>query len=204
MQRLEASGCESGVRSNLEPVFAHYQELRLWASRVALVGAGEAETIVERHYAESLRAVPLVGSARTAVDLGSGAGFPGLILAAARPDVEFWLFESRGKKAAFLRSAAAKARLSCRVVGARVSRRQPATEAVKNKSIELITVRGVKIDKDTWEGLRPALAEGARILRWEGSAKVAPWPDAKPGRTLGLGGRGRKVQEWLYSARGDG
>lgn len=203
MQRLEASGCEPLARSNFDPIFAHYQELRIWASRVALVGAGEAETIIERHYAESLRATPLVGGVRTAVDLGSGAGFPGLILAAARPEVEFWLFESRGKKAAFLRTAAAKAKLSCRVVGARVSRRQPAAEAVKKKSIELVTVRGVKIDKDTWDGLWPALADGARILRWEGSAKVAPWPDAKPGRTLELGGRGRKVQEWLYSARGD-
>jgi len=184
----------------LEPLHAHYEELRRWAGRVALVGAGEAAAIVERHYAESLRALPLLDGVSTVLDLGSGAGCPGCILAAARPDIEFWLFESRGRKASFLRAASARAKLSCHVVDARVSRRCPVTDVVPGATIDLVTVRGVRIDQDTWRGLAPGLSAGARILRWEGSAAVDPWPDAQAGRSVELDGRGRKIQEWLYLA----
>ena len=199
-RRLESSDCEPGSRAQLESLHAHYEELRRWAGRVALVGAGEAATIVERHYAESLRALPLLEGASRVLDLGSGAGFPGCILAAARPDLEFWLFESRGRKASFLRAASARAKLSCHVVDVRVSRQHPVTEVIPGATIDLVTVRGVKIDRDTWAGLAPGLMVGARILRWEGVAEVDPWPEAKAGRTLALGGGGRRIQEWLYSA----
>ncbi|MCH7666011.1 MAG: class I SAM-dependent methyltransferase [Acidobacteria bacterium] len=202
LRRLESSGCGPGSRLPLESLHAHYEELRRWAGRVGLVGAGEAATIVERHYAESLRALPFLEGVSRVLDLGSGAGFPGCVLAAARPDIEFWLFESRGRKASFLRAASARAKLSCHVVDARVSRRHPVTEVVPGATIDLVTVRGVRIDRDTWEGLAPGLTAGARILRWEGAAAVEPWPQAKAGRTLELGGRGRKIQEWLYSAEG--
>ncbi len=200
LRRLEAAGCGPESRSLVEPLHAHYEELRRWAGRLALVGTGEATTIVERHYAESLRALPLLEGASVVLDLGSGAGFPGCVLAAACPDLEFWLFESRRRKASFLRAASARAQLSCHVVDARVSRRHPVTEVVPSATIDLVTVRGVKIDRDTWEGLVPGLAAGARILRWEGVAALDPWPEAKAGRTLELGGRGRKIQEWLYLA----
>ena len=199
-RRLESSGCDAGSSSLLAALHAHYDELRRWAARVALLGAGEAGTVVERHYAESLRALPLLEGVSTILDLGSGAGFPGFVLAAARPDLSFWLFESRGRKASFLRSAAAKAQLSCRIVDARVSRRHPVTEVVVKGTIDLVTLRGVRIDRDIWEGLKPGLAAGARIVRWEGAAPVDPWPEATAGRTIGLGGRGRKIQEWLYLA----
>jgi 16S rRNA (guanine527-N7)-methyltransferase len=196
-ERLESSirGAVSGEL--VRALHAHYEELRLWARRIALVGAGEAEAIVERHYADSLRALPLLEGASTVLDLGSGAGFPGFVLAAAVPDAEFWLFESRGRKAAFLRAASARAKLSCRIINARVSRRHPVTEVLSEVAIDLVTVRGVRIDRDTWEGLKPGLAPGARIVRWEGEAAVESWPDATPGRKIGRYGRGRKIQEWL-------
>ncbi len=196
-QRLESSGLGPVSSGLTAALYAHYEELRLWAATVALVGAGEAESIVERHYAESLRALPLLDGASRILDLGSGAGFPGLVLAAARPDAQFWLFESRGRKASFLRAATAKAELSCRIVDARVSRRLPAKAVLPAVAIELITVRGVKIDLELWAGLKSCLARGARIVRWEGSTGVAQWPDASAGRVVVLPGRGRKIQEWL-------
>ncbi len=69
-------------------LFAHYQELARWNRRTNLIGPGTAREILARHYGESLAALPLVpagaGIARVGLDLGSGAGFPGLVLAAAR------------------------------------------------------------------------------------------------------------------------
>jgi len=194
LQLSESSELGSGA---VRALIAHYEELRRWAQRLALVGGGEADVIVERHYAESLAAVPLLGAAATLLDLGSGAGFPGCVLAAARPELDVWLVESRARKGAFLRAASAKAKLSCRVVDARVSRRHPVTERVQAASIDVVTVRGVRVDSDIWRGLEPALADGARVLRWEGDGVVEPWPRAEMGRTVELPGRGRKIQEWL-------
>lgn len=199
-RRLALSGCEVS-EGLIAALHAHYCELRRWAARVALVGAGEGPAIVERHYAESLRALALIGDASRVLDLGSGAGFPGLVLAAARPDLEFWLFESRARKAAFLRAAAARARLSCRIEAARVSKRQQVTEAVPSGTVDLVTVRGVRMDRDIWEGLEPGLAPGARILRWEGAAPVEPWPDARSGRSIEL--PGSAIREWLYTPRAE-
>ena len=195
--RLKGAGCPASD-AVVEALHAHYQELRRWAARVALVGSGEAEAIVERHYAESLRALPLIEEASAVIDLGSGAGFPGWVLAAARPDSNFWLFESRARKVAFLRAATAKAKLSSRIVDARVSRRHPVTETVAAATIDLVTVRGVKIDSDIWAGLEPGLVSGARILRWQGATPVDPWPSASAGRTIELGGEGNTIQEWIY------
>lgn len=155
--------------------------------------------MIERHYVESLRALPLLEDAAVVLDLGSGAGFPGWVLAAARPDLDVWLVESRSRKAAFLRAASARARLSCRIVDARVSKRQGVTRAVQQGSIDLVTVRGVRIDQDTWDGLAPGLAPGARILRWEGVAPVEPWPNARAGRKVDLGGQARSIREWIHT-----
>lgn len=184
-------------------LFAHYAELRRWAARVALIGSGEAEVLFERHYAESLRALPLVGGSGRLLDLGTGAGFPGWLLAAALPRSRVWLVESRARKAAFLRAASDRAELSCRVVGARVSRRQPlasvlGSEASSAGGIELITVRAVRMTEDIWEGLVSALAPAARVLRWEGAEEVEAIPGCRRGRHVELGGR-RKIQEWLVA-----
>jgi hypothetical protein len=74
------------------------------------------------------------------------------------------------------------------------------TETVAAASIDLVTVRGVKVDSDIWAGLEPGLVPGARILRWQGAAPVEPWPDARAGRTIEIGGVGNTIQEWIYRA----
>mgnify|MGYP001441006500 FL=1 len=61
----------------------------------------------ERHLVESLRLVPLVGECRHLLDVGSGGGLPGMVLAIARPEVAVTLLEATEKKAAFLEGTAA-------------------------------------------------------------------------------------------------
>lgn len=92
-----------------------------WRGRVNLVGPREWPVIWSRHIADSLQLVDLVRGARHIVDLGSGAGFPGLVLAAALgPDVQLTLVESVGKKCAFLRAAADGAGLGVDVRQSRI------------------------------------------------------------------------------------
>ncbi|MGH7102948.1 MAG: 16S rRNA (guanine(527)-N(7))-methyltransferase RsmG [Acetobacteraceae bacterium] len=80
--------------------------LALWNSRINLVSRRELPDLWSRHIADSLQLIPLLPPDRSrAIDLGSGAGFPGLILAIAT-GIPFTLIEGDRRKAAFLAEAA--------------------------------------------------------------------------------------------------
>lgn len=80
----------------------YLQELQTWNARVNLTGLKSAPDLVIKGFLDSLAVLPFLGKAPSLVDLGSGAGFPGLVLKLARPELALTLVESRGKKAAFL------------------------------------------------------------------------------------------------------
>jgi 16S rRNA (guanine527-N7)-methyltransferase len=76
-----------------------------WNRTLNLIAARDADMIWDRHIADSLQLVPLMPTGiERAVDLGTGGGFPGLILAIAT-GVHFDLIESDHRKASFLRTA---------------------------------------------------------------------------------------------------
>lgn len=80
-----------------------------WQERINLVARSTLAEIWTRHIADSLQLVALAPDARVWVDLGSGGGFPGMVIACAlagRAGTEVHLVESNTKKAAFLREAA--------------------------------------------------------------------------------------------------
>jgi 16S rRNA (guanine527-N7)-methyltransferase len=83
-----------------------------WQQRTNLIAASTESTLWTRHIADSLQLLALAPTARIWVDLGSGGGFPGLVLACALADLpehqkaQVHLIESNTKKAAFLREAA--------------------------------------------------------------------------------------------------
>jgi 16S rRNA (guanine527-N7)-methyltransferase len=77
--------------------------LDVWSRKTNLLSCGSARELVERHLLDSLAISPLLPSQGLLVDLGSGAGFPGLPLAIQRPDQTFLLVEARRKRASFLR-----------------------------------------------------------------------------------------------------
>jgi 16S rRNA (guanine527-N7)-methyltransferase len=76
-----------------------------WNAKLNLIAAGDSGVVWDRHIADSLQLVKLMPAGiDRAVDLGSGGGFPGLVLAIAT-GVRFDLIESDRRKAAFLRTA---------------------------------------------------------------------------------------------------
>ena len=85
-----------------------YRELLLrWNERINLISDHTAEAIDQRHIADSTQLAPLFPAAGAIGDLGSGAGLPGLVLAALEPDREIHLVEADRRKAAFLIEASA-------------------------------------------------------------------------------------------------
>jgi 16S rRNA (guanine527-N7)-methyltransferase len=97
---------ENGVsHETLEKLQTYYSLLRKWQATINLVGQSTLPEAGIRHFSDSLQILLLIpAGAKTLYDLGSGAGFPGLVLAIARPDLSVHLIESDQRKSAFLRS----------------------------------------------------------------------------------------------------
>ncbi len=98
---------------------AEYAALvRLWAPRVDLVSPGDLERLEERHIADSLRLAPLLDELPEGpcIDVGSGAGVPGIPLAIARPDRRWRLLEPRARRAGFLEEVVRSLDLTCEVI----------------------------------------------------------------------------------------
>jgi 16S rRNA (guanine527-N7)-methyltransferase len=150
-------------------LYAHYQELSRWNQRMSLIGPGTAgtpEDIVARHYGESLAALSLLpAGARVGLDLGSGAGFPGIVLAAARPGLEVTFVEVREKKWAFLLAAIRRASLPCTALNVRVGSPLPAGLPAR---LDLITSRALKLDPEMLDALAERLSDHGCLLLWVG------------------------------------
>lgn len=171
--------------ATLAALHEHYRQLRRWNRGLSLIGPGTGGEALSRHYGESLAALPwLDDDDRALVDVGSGAGFPGFVLAAARPGLRTTLVESRQRKWAFLESVVRHARrrarehddafaLSCRCINARVDDSLPGGLP---RRIDVVTSRAVVISPE----MARLFAEshpGVRFLLWAGRHL----PDPPPG-----------------------
>jgi 16S rRNA (guanine527-N7)-methyltransferase len=110
-------------RETLKKLQIIVSQLEKWQPRINLVAPSTMADIWKRHIADSLQLQSLMPSARRWIDLGSGGGFPGLVIAAVFAefkDAEVTLVESNGKKCAFLRETARLSELPVRVVQARI------------------------------------------------------------------------------------
>jgi 16S rRNA (guanine527-N7)-methyltransferase len=159
-------------RETLARLEAYADLLTRWSARINLVGRDTLADLWRRHMLDSAQLCPLAPNyAQTLIDLGSGAGFPGLVLAilGAR-GVE--LVEADSRKAAFLREAV-------RVTGANLTIRACRIAAVPPHPVDVVTAR--------------ALAPLDRLLDLA-SPFVAP-------RTVCLFPKGEKAGEELTIAR---
>ena len=127
---------QTGVsRETLERLEAYAALLVDWSSRINLVGRSTLSDLWRRHFLDSAQLLPMIPrGARSLVDLGSGAGFPGLVLAIlGMPGVE--LIEADRRKAIFLREAA-------RITGTKMTLRACRIEAVAPHAVDVVTARG--------------------------------------------------------------
>jgi 16S rRNA (guanine527-N7)-methyltransferase len=193
-QGLAELSPEPLAAGTLESLYAHYVELARWNERLGLIGSGTLHEALVRHYGESLAALPLIpASARHAVDLGSGGGFPGLVVAAARPGLEMTLVEARERKWSFLLAAARKGSLPCRCLNVRVA--VPLPPGLP-ESIDLITVRALKLAPEVLAALARRLSPSGSVLLWVGERDPELPRELSPRNRLSLpGGERRHILE---------
>ncbi len=140
-----------------------YEELLLsQAVPRGIVAASDSGHLRDRHILDSLRAVPHIsGEVETVVDLGSGAGLPGLPIAVVRPDLEVTLTESRQTRAAFLELAVERLQLGNVSVFP-----QPAEELTPG--FDVCLARGFGSASRTWEVARVLLDPQGALFYWAG------------------------------------
>jgi 16S rRNA (guanine527-N7)-methyltransferase len=185
-------------------LYAHYRELSVWNQRLSLIGPGTLEGILERHYGESLAALPLIPETSQdglqGLDVGSGAGFPGLVLAAARSGLAMTLVEAQERKWAFLTAAARKASLPCRCLNVRVAVPLPAGLPA---SLDVVTARALQLEPRVLGALAERLRPGGRVLLWVGEDDPPLPPSLAPMRSVGIpGSRSRRILELRRSDEG--
>ncbi len=107
-------------RETLEKLKRYQALLEKWQAKINLVSATTLPELWERHFLDSWQILPHLGEARSLADLGSGAGFPGLVIAACRPDLELHSIDSDTRKIAFQIDVARELGLKVKFHSARV------------------------------------------------------------------------------------
>jgi 16S rRNA (guanine527-N7)-methyltransferase len=130
---------------------------------------------VDAHVADALVALELerVREAGRIADLGSGAGVPGLVLAAARPQAAVALVEANGRKCAFLRRAADAMGLQNVTVAAARAEAWPSGVGAH----DLVTARAVAPLAVLVEYAAPLLDDGGALVAWKGRRDAAEEAD---------------------------
>jgi 16S rRNA (guanine527-N7)-methyltransferase len=106
LKTLSEGAAQIGIRlgrTELDLFAAYHRELLLWNRRINLVSEKSSREIVIRHFLDSLTPAPWISHPDgLLIDLGSGAGFPGIPLRIALPGLQLWLVEASRKKTSFL------------------------------------------------------------------------------------------------------
>jgi 16S rRNA (guanine527-N7)-methyltransferase len=161
---------DSLTLAQLRQVSIYLELLLRWNARIGLTAVRDPEEIVTRHFGESFFAARQLFSpdapGGTAIDIGSGAGFPGFPLKIFSPSLDLTLVESNNKKVAFLREVMRALDLptGVRVLASRA-------EDVESTAATLVTLRAVERFENALPIARKLLAPNGRLALLIGSAQ---------------------------------
>jgi 16S rRNA (guanine527-N7)-methyltransferase len=136
-----------------------------WSKAINLASPNTLETLWERHILDSVQVFKLAPQAKQWLDLGSGGGFPGIVLAVMLKQTggAIRLVESNGKKSAFLRNALAQFQAPGQVVNARIENCYDLIQVP-----EIITARALASLDKLFELTEPWMTNGAKALFQKG------------------------------------
>ena len=152
-----------------------------------LTAVRDAETAWHKHIVDSLfglRSKLFEGEARV-LDIGSGAGFPGLVLAAARPDLRVTLLDATRKKCDFLSRAIQHFSLNAQVLCGRAE--DFGRDEKLRETFDVVTARAVGSLPEVCELALPFARVGGHLVLWRGQNAVAELTAAR-GALFKLGG----------------
>ncbi len=190
LQHLAIRAADFGVRLDAAQIerFASYaRELESWNQRVNLTAIRGLDAMVSRHFLDSLScALAWPAAAASLIDIGSGAGFPGLVLKIWQPALRLTMVESIGKKAEFLEHISAM--LALTDVTVLRDRAELVGQAPQHReAYDVATARAVADLRVLAEYCLPLLRTGGRMIALKGRDLQAELAAAVDAITL-LGG----------------
>jgi 16S rRNA (guanine527-N7)-methyltransferase len=153
-------------RETFERLLAFEGIIQKWSRKINLVSSSAVDQLWERHILDSAQLVRMKPEALSWLDMGSGAGFPGIVLAvllADRPGSRVDLIEANTKKVSFLRAALSELGLSGNVHNARIE----ACQGVIDRP-QIVTARALASLNDLLSLAEPWLMRGATGLFHKG------------------------------------
>ncbi len=152
-EALVAYGADQLPERVISQIQIYLEVFEMWSRRVNLTTVRRPAEVVRRHFGEGFALAKVIPSTVDLLDLGSGAGFPGIPIALASPEITVTLAEVQAKKAAFLGEVIARMDLPASIWSRR------AEDLLKGeRRFGVVALRAV-------DNMRSALQTGMRLLR---------------------------------------
>jgi 16S rRNA (guanine527-N7)-methyltransferase len=188
---------ENKLRAYLDEVLRANQQFNLTAVR-------DPETAWTKHVLDSLeganasfKSTPLFEGTKKVIDIGTGPGFPGVVLAIAHPQLEVTLLESINKKCRFLEAATAAHAPNARVLCARAE--EAAHDKTWRENFDMGTARAVGSLSEVCELALPFVKVGGSLLLWRGQDAATEIESAKRALVT-LGAKARVLRAYRLPA----
>jgi 16S rRNA (guanine527-N7)-methyltransferase len=184
---LLAEGCDRlGIELDnraLTRLACYFGELQKWNKKINLIARAPEQEIVDRHFLDSLTLLPFLRqhSSKPLLDVGSGGGFPALVLKACLPELQLTLVEPRLKRVSFLKHIIRILELG--QVTVMDSRLAPENRLFQGQTFPLISCRGLTKVSNFLEMCRSFSPEGGRVICMKGpkaDEELADWQDEQP------------------------
>jgi 16S rRNA (guanine527-N7)-methyltransferase len=141
------------------------QMLATWGIERGLIGPKEGERIWERHIANCVPVTTLIKEGASVVDIGSGAGLPGIVIALARPDTQVTLVEPLQRRVEFLNEVVAELKLPITVIRGKAE--------TSRGSFDVVTSRAVAPLPKLLPMVRHLIKSGGSLLAIKGESAQA-------------------------------
>ena len=165
MSQREAFAADYDVpRETMDRFDAYADLLAEWQMRMNLVGPSTLPDIWKRHFADSAQLLSMAGPGKCWLDIGAGAGFPGLVIALLDPHATLTLVESIAKKCRFLTEAAAQLG-----IGGRVMIENRRIEQLPRQKFDIITARALAALDRLFDWGMPYAGAGTRWILPKGA-----------------------------------
>ena len=193
---LQEYAAEYGVTVDTQAAerFDRYAQLLVeWNERMNLTAITQPNDIVLKHFADSLTVIPLLPEKQgfSLIDVGTGAGFPGIPLAIVRGDMQLTLLDSLNKRLTFLQQVCTELGIQAQLIHARAE--EGGRKPQLRESFDVVTARAVAALPVLVEYCLPFLKKGGRFIAMKGPDSDAELEQASRAVTM-LGGTVTEVK----------
>ena len=176
-----------------------YAELLVdWNNRINLTGITDSEGIMIRHFEDSMAILKYleINASSTLIDVGTGAGFPGMVLKIVRPDLEVTLLDSLNKRIQFLNEVAGRLGVNLTTVHLRAE--EGGKMSLYREKFDIACARAVSNLRELAEYCIPFVKNGGKFISMKGPDVSVELDVARPGIGT-LGGKISAIHEYNIS-----